>query len=129
MLNHNLGAFINDVTPIWRFSDHPTPLSHAFAINLMYLCHKETNLPPTYMRVVFYEWSFTQFTILKVRNTFLIHKAMKRGSSHVYIITEMYSLMFKKYFNNKKLSWSNWAFWNSPFNVCIIFIFVFLYFS
>ena len=59
----------------------------------MYFCHKETNPPPTYMGVVIYEWSLTQFTVLKVRNPFL-HRAINWGSSHGYIITDMYSLLF-----------------------------------
>ena len=37
---HSKGAFINDVTQIWRF---PPPLSHCFASSLMYLYHKKTN--------------------------------------------------------------------------------------
>ena len=130
MLTHNLGAFINDVTPIWRFSDHPPPLSHAYAINLKYLCHKGTHPPPTNLRVVFYEWSLTQFTILKVRNTFRVHKAMKRGSSHVYIINEMYSLMFSTTIKNISII-KNFLgpieLFETPHSMFVLFSFLFFY--
>ena len=37
------GSFINDVTQIWDFFDPTSPLSHPYALSLIYLCHTIAN--------------------------------------------------------------------------------------